>query len=515
MIVPAAQPARHPLDDEFVLRERILRPGVALETTARFRDDRWPLRPALLQRSHKALTLNFENIPAGYRLVAKELCFAMLSGQLPSGEPRLELPSIHSTFCGLRQFLTWLDTRTPLPGRPAQPALTELTGADLQAYQRHLMATVPSRATRDYRRGALRYLWRYRTVITSDRLPFDPGDIEGWQEPRHGTAAENATDRIPEPVHGPLLAWAMRFIDDFARDILAADRQWRLLRDRPCNRPAGRPPNCDTTVRDGLRAFLDDHLTRRLPLPGWQGKVNVWFLSRTLGCATNSIYRYHADIDAVADVVGVSPYTYFNITITGQLEGRPWMEGIATDPTADVGLATLARMLHVACYIVIAFLSGMRDTEVKHLRRGCLSAQRDADGRVCRWKATSLAFKGESDPAGLEATWVIGAPAARAIDVLQRLQPPEVDLLFAQLAHGVGNNKHGQRDTALESGTTNLHLNDFVRWINDYCAAHSRGDGIPLVNKRVWRLSTRQFRRTLAWFIARRPGGAIAGAIAY
>ena len=34
-------------------------------------------------------------------------------------------------------------------------------------------------------------------------------------------------------------------------------------------------------------------------------------------------------------------------------------------------------------------------------------------------------------------------------------------------------------------------------------------------NKLPWRLKSSQFRRTLAWFIARRPGGSIAGAIQY
>ena len=39
---------------------------------------------------------------------------------------------------------------------------------------------------------------------------------------------ESAPDqRIPEEVLGPLFAWAMRFIDEFSADILAADRQWR------------------------------------------------------------------------------------------------------------------------------------------------------------------------------------------------------------------------------------------------------------------------------------------------
>jgi hypothetical protein len=54
-----------------------------------------------------------------------------------------------------------------------------------------------------------------------------------------------------------------------------------------------------------------------------------------------------------------------------------------------------------------------------------------------------------------------------------------------------------------------------VDWINAYCDTHGLPDHIPLVGGQRWHLTTVQFRRTLAWFIARRPGGVIAGAIQY
>ncbi|WP_158892727.1 hypothetical protein [Amycolatopsis anabasis] len=510
--------ARHPLDHKYVLRARPLRPGVALADTARFRDDRWPLRAAFLQQSHRALTLNFTAIPTCHRPAAKELCYAMLSGPLPPGEPRPALPTIHAVLGALAPFLTWLDTRARQPGRPSRLALTDLVGADLQAYQRHLLSAVPGRATRDLRRGAVRYLWRYRNAITSDRLLFDPTHVDGWLERRARRSTENATDRIPESVHGPLLAWAVRFIDDFAEDILAADQQWCALRDPARRRPVGRRPGSGPGVRDQLRTLLDDHLAQKRPLPGYRGRPNLWFLAATLGCATSTLVRFKADIASVAAIVGVSDSAYFDRAITGQLDNKPWVEGIVTDHTFHNGLATLARMLHVSCYIAVAFLSGMRDTEVKHLRRGCLTVRRDSNGRAYRWTVTSLAFKGEQGPHGVNATWVIGAPAARAIQVLQRLQPAHVNLLFTPLSQAPGpGGKKATDDTssALGYGSTNAHLNEFITWINNHCATHGRSDSIPLVNNHVWKLSTRQFRRTLAWFIARRPGGVIAGAIAY
>jgi hypothetical protein len=510
----AAAIARHPLDEEFVLRDRPLRPGQALHDTARFDDLRWPLRPAMLQCSQKALTLNFAAIPVRYRSTAKELCFAMLTGTLPPGERRPALATIHAILIGVTPFLAWLDAYAPQPGGPTGPALADLTGPDLEAYQRHLLLVAPGSTTRDIRRGAVRHFWRYRNSMITDRLPFDPLHVEGWTERRRHGPAENATDRIPEAVHGPLLAWALRFVDDFAEDILLAVKQRSALRGTEQRRPLGRPPGTNTGVGQALRALLNQYLAHRRPLPGRHGNVNILFLATTLACATTSVERYRAEIEAVAAQVGISDRSYFDITITGQLDGQPWIDGIATDHTFNNAVATLARMLQAAGYIAVAFLSGMRDPEIKHLRRGCLHGQRDSAGRTYRWKVTSLAFKGENDPAGVPATWLVGAPAARAIKVLQRLQPADTDLLFARLPHSPGS-KSNDTTEALSSSGTNHQLTSFVQWVNNYCAAHGRHDGIPLVNGQPWRLSVRQFRRTLAWFIARRPGGAIAGAIAY
>jgi hypothetical protein len=75
----AVTTAVHPLNDEFVLHGRRLRPGIALEDAARFQEDLRSLRPALLQQQQPLLVLNFQHIPARYRLAAKELCYTMLS----------------------------------------------------------------------------------------------------------------------------------------------------------------------------------------------------------------------------------------------------------------------------------------------------------------------------------------------------------------------------------------------------------------------------------------------------
>ncbi|WP_410580144.1 hypothetical protein [Amycolatopsis sp. lyj-108] len=512
MTVPTGLAAPHPLSDQFVLHARPLRSGAVLDQTSRFGDDKWLLDAAVMQSQTRSWMLNFESIPVQYRLVAKELCYAMLSGPLPPGEPRPKMASIRTRFSQVKTFLDWLDTRRPPSGRPVNPTLAECVGQDLLAFQRHFSKVTRSAEHRTSIRGTVRYFWRYRTVLTVDRLPFDPVNVDGWGEPAKRRAApENATDRIPELVHGPLLVWALRFIDDFSEDILAASNQWWALRD-----PARRPGlGVNRGAAEKLRSRLGDYLARGRPLPGYAGKVNILQLAKEAGCDRTVCERLRPEIDAAIAVVGVSAHTYLDVQVGGSLDGQRWIDGITTDHT-EAGLACLARMLQTAAAIVVLFLSGMRDSEVKHLRRGCVRAERDEQGRTYRWNVVSLAFKGEDDPYGVEATWVVGAPAVRAIQVLERLQPEGTDLLFTSLGHGPGGStRRAKGDATLTNSSTNRGLNEFVAWVNDYCVTHGRADGIPMVDKKPWRLSTRQFRRTLAWFIARRPGGAIAGAIAY
>jgi AraC-like DNA-binding protein len=494
----------------FVLHGRPLRPGVLLDQTPRLRDDVWPLRAAVFQQHASSWILNFLAIPEFYREVTKEIAYAMLSGTLPAGESRRAISTIRSTFSEFKRLFTWLHDRAMTAGqRP--PTLTDLTAADLMDYRRHTDRVVPHHERRRFARSTVRYFWRYRTVLASDRLTFDPAHLDFWGEPHPQRSHENTTDRIPEGVLGPLLGWSLRFINDFAPDILAVNQHWLARREHP--RPDKLPSHEANTA---LRQLLDDHLAHQRPLPGYRGRVNMLVLAEHLGCHRRLLYKRKDEIDEVAAVVGIASSSYFPLPVTGQLDGRSWIDGIATDHRHPHSLATLARMLQAAAYVVIAFLSGMRDSEVKHLQPQCLEIERDTGRSPFRWKLTSLAFKGERDPQGVKATWVVGQPVAQAIDILQQLQPPGTSMLFAQLQHGPGSGPASRSaSTVILSRTTNIQLNEFARWINNYCHQRNRQDLIPLVNGQPFRLTTRQFRRSLAWFIARQPGGAIAGAIQY
>ena len=341
------------------------------------------------------------------------------------------------------------------------PRLDALAGTDLEDFQRFLAKSLPAVGARQGARAGVRKFWLWRSALPSGALRFDPKHIDGWSEPAH-VACENASARIPEEILGPLFVWAMRFIDEFSADILIADRKWRT----PPPPPAG--PRVYGQLPVLLRAWLDARIAAGQPLPAWRGKVSTTAIADALGRNRISLARYRHLIDEAAAIAGTAPQTVSDHPVRGRLDGRPWIAVILADHIERDSLAALARLLQDACYLVLAFLSGARDSEIKHVRRGGLTTECDADGAPYRWKMHSLAFKAEDDPAGVPATWNIGEPAAQAIAVLEQLQPPGTEYLFARLEHSPGS-KPNAVSQVLTSGATNARLNAFAAWVNDYC----------------------------------------------
>ena len=513
---PAPVPVRTIPDAALVLAKRKLRTGMKLADTSRFGDDVWVLTPAIHQRHLGRITLDFRTVPIRFRLVAKELFYLLLTGDLPPECASIRsITSIQSFFYFARSFLCWVDQRQAA-------ALSALTTADLEEFERHLASQRISKENRQQKWRAARLFWLCRANLTADRLSFDPTAFlaeDGQTGGGRAKVSENATDRIPEPVHAPLLVWALRWVDDFADDVLRACTEWSALYERSKGsrlrrskeRGSRRSPPVNREIPERLTAVLVQYRAEGRPLPGEHGAVNLSHLAREVNCTRTALCqpRYVQQIQQAAEDLGIDDGKYLWTEVGGRLDGNPWLGKIAY---GDVEL--LALLLKTACYIVVAYLSGMRDSEVKHLQRGCLTVWRDESGQVVRRRVTSLAFKGEHDPTGVTATWIVTAPVERAIKVLEALQPSSQRYLFAVLP----TSRHFRKDRTAgvaETQATNYDLVRFARWITGYCAAHGRADGIPHVQGQEWRLSTRQFRRTLAWFIARQPGGVIAGAMQY
>jgi len=187
---------------------------------------------------------------------------------------------------------------------------------------------------------------------------------------------------------------------------------------------------------------------------------------------------------------------------------RPWRSGFD-----HLALKREERMLQAAGYILCAYLTGMRDCEVQAMRTGCLDITRSEDGLIERYRVRSTAYKWKRAE-GSPADWITIKPVAEAISVLELLSKD------ACAAHGSSTlwpvldvKRAGKTHVSTEIVRS---LNAFRNHINDELAGPDPTLSIPtLHNGKVFKITTRQFRRTLAWHIANRPFGTIAGMIQY
>ncbi|MFE9775597.1 hypothetical protein ACFYOV_28815 [Streptomyces sp. NPDC005931] len=107
--------------------------------------------------------------------------------------------------------------------------------------------------------------------------------------------------------------------------------------------------------------------------------------------------------------------------------------------------------------------------------------------------------------------WIVLEPVARAIAVAEELEDGEQ--LFTRTLYRYGKGTCMPR-TGLSSDTALERIRAFTAWANQLAAAHDRPHELipPDPDGAV---TLRRFRRTIAWFIYRQPGGRIALAVQY
>jgi integrase len=269
---------------------------------------------------------------------------------------------------------------------------------------------------------------------------------------------ENTTERVPRHIIEPMMRWALFYVDVAAGDILT------LLQHVP-------KPLHNTSVRSVAKGF------KFATLPGTQ---------------------------------------------------VPWNTVRACAPFREI------RNITIACYIVTAYLSGMRDGEIQTIRRGQWGVKYDEHGVAYRWWVRAKEFK--RDGKGKERTWIVIPEVHRALevlaelaDVMAQLQPDEPGLMNGQLLFrrfvGIGpRGPWSTRSAALETRMTTW-INKFQKYLSVSArratAAACAGDDRNVIQNLFcippgpegdpWRWMVRQFRRTIAWYIATEPFGTVAG----
>lgn len=193
-------------------------------------------------------------------------------------------------------------------------------------------------------------------------------------------------------------------------------------------------------------------------------------------------------------------------------------------------LSSLARevtLLRTACFIVIGFFSGIRDSEILSLEVGCLVRDADAYGEPMLWLHGTL-YKTVDSIKGRAVRWLVPPVVERAVNVLERLTGSlrerlrdEKTQLAAQLR---GNTLDStlrlallQRQTTLQDHSRRLFLGwstktktieplsnrSFNRNLKNFVSRFAIHDE----NGEPWNLHAHQFRRTFARFVAKHALG--------
>jgi integrase len=524
-VAPAAVEHEWPGLATPVLVNRPLRPGTDLAGLSRFADDRWWLTPAIFEDHATGKSLNLAGVPGPFQETAKHYLWQQLNHPKPpvlrgQVRPRLAVGTIAHNFQALAAFLHWLAAR-------GIDRLGDVTDQDLDGYLADLLVAPAATRVRAGRINEVRGLWSYRELLPpAGRLPTTPpwqGDDAAAILGRRRHGLENRTPRIHPDTMDRLLCWALRFVELFADDILAAHHEHAMLAlrsDRARGRGEWPAPDRGTGgVQRDLHALLERLRASGTPLPGrtlpdGRRMVDWGHLARLLDCWTSSVKRPPARQVLEACGLPIGDAAALQAPILGRLDGVPWRDR----PIAYDEAPVLARHLATACFVVIAYLSGMRPGEALSLRRGCVHYDQAAG----LWLLVGRHWKGVVDETGSKLAegrprtdpWVVVEPVARAVAVLERLHDDPLlfpgTLLVGHRA-GITGERRGK------ARTTPSITNDiarFVTWVNDYCASRGRPELIPPDNDgRV--LVPSRLRRTLAWFIVRRPRGLVAGAIQY
>ncbi|MEU2181567.1 hypothetical protein [Streptomyces thermolilacinus] len=521
--VPKPRTGDHDLSSasEYVLPERL-----TLGLPSRgplLSEDVWDLR-CVLPRTWRTWRLDFTQIDDQVtRRTAKEY----VASRLHRGSLGLGPMKATAAAGELRVFISVMNDLREV----GAPQLSAVNRTHLDAV---LMRWKPSPGNAVRNITLLKHLAAHGPFLSRDRLNVLPWNgrsayaVAGVRRVK----GENATPRIPEEVLAPLLRAAVFYVEKASGDILTAQREIAALEAARTGQNLGHGQ-----ARKRVLAFIAERRAAGRGIPGLPRETahtvpeavtvegvpqspNHRLVSLLTGCGKAAHLRpllAEAGEDIGYEEGGLdTPMSEWPAT------GRPWRPRLS-----PFTLANELSFLRTACWIVIAYLSGMRDVEVRELDRDCATTETGADGRL-RYKLRGRVYKGKDRKlSGDEAEWVVLDVVHRAVAVLREINDDP--------GHLFGYDGGGRNGYVLLSNMPQRirafrdHLNDLFSTTDELYIpltttppAKRSPDEQDEVKEDAseptvlpWAFDTRQFRRTLAWHIAHQPFGVVAGARQY
>ena len=506
--------------DTVVLQNRRLYRESA-ERLSQFGDPTWDLFPANHSRHYSQQSIKWTGYPEPFRYGLKLYVFALLN--VIENAPRLSwartevpsIPTIWADLVHLRAFMKWLVEENV-------HSFADVTEQVLDRYYASVIDEPSTSMNRRKRLLAVARFFVYRDVLPT-HCHFSVTTLWGGATPaelagdKPHRSRENRTPRINPDVMQSLLSAALLVVDMIAADVLPVAKTLTQMRaaavasSTPSRRASSRTTPRWQTTPGQMTAALASFADAGYSLPGVFGEedaVPVLDL-QALAHATwvdLAVLERGVAADILRDCnLPIEPNLLrINTFSSSSKNGPPWR----SSPVDTAETITLMRYITTACYIVVAYLSGLRTGEVLNLQRGCVTYDRDLNliflsGRQLKAHYSRTERSPDTTP------WVINEAGAQAITVLEELAPAET--LFPSGRWGSVQWQSSDRTRVI--GRINRDIKEFIDWFNSDVAAATSSPVIGEDNQGP--ITSMRFRRTLAWHIVRRPGGTIAGATQY
>ncbi|MFE5501277.1 hypothetical protein ACFQ73_01840 [Amycolatopsis japonica] len=504
-----------------VLLQRALHPDADPAGTPVFGDATWRLAAALPDRHTSGQALTWVRYPLPLRHSCKLYAFALVNvvdeaPRLPNA--RTGVPGIKTLTADLgylHPFTVWLVER-------GIRRFGDVGQSDLDSYYNHV--TDKTGVSTSWKRKAfiaVQRLHAYRRFLPEhDRLPEGPiwggaSAAELADQPAV-RKTENSTLRIQPEVMQKLLSAALLVTGTIADDLLPVAQ--RILAMRALahqvsaheQRPRFQGAERNTFSLGHLRRLLCAVTTAGLALPG--RRIGDQIVLDHVGFATAGwfdrefLHRNVAGREVIAaSGIPIMPGLFTAAEFT-QVNDRPWREGDADAPT----VLELLRHVTTACFLVIAYLSGLRTGEALNLRRGCIS-RNPTLGMVFLSGQQMKVSGARQDRSPATIPWVVTEQVADAVSVLEAIAPGP--LLFPIEAIGTRDWIVDGAVSSRRAGSLGRDIPAFMRWFDSAVAPMI---GHPAIGTDAGgKIVAPRLRRTLAWHIVRRPGGTVAGATQY
>lgn len=482
-------------------------------------DNQWDLTPLVQKHTvTDRLRITFDTFPQCYVATAKRLIWASINKPTPlddlnraAGARSQLAPGTVCTFVlMLRRWMKWL----------ADNDIHQLSAVTEETFNTYADALKQHAGSRDNVANllfAVTRAWLYAPYLPeADRLPRPP-----WENGEIGRTSvlgpanrsnENKTTPIHPQTMAGLLVWALRFVSDLSDDILAA----KALKATPREVP---PSFQALTPCQRFGVYARKRRRESQTAPAWVAPNRPRTRSLAKGFIAWQLGLTPEQSKSVGPqyLAGLSPgeEAYLPMPVTGSVDGKSWTEAINFYEVEE-----LCRHLATSAFVVVAYLTGMRGEECRALESGCCRTHTDPATGQLQYRIHGRTFKGALDksgraiPAGVEREqpWLAIAPVAKAIAVMEELNPTAQLLFpidaFSQWPSG------NYAEKAVHTSMLSDRIQDLTEWCNHAAVRLERPhEVIPADPEDA--VTVKRFRRTLAWFIYRKPGGRVALGVQY